>query len=116
VRKEDEVRSASSAPGRGALAALLLLIGCLNPRPEELPSSADPSQPNLELGEPNPNLADPGGDDPADVNAAGAAPADEGDAVNRPAFAPPAPESPGAPPEPADAGADAAAEADPDAG
>jgi hypothetical protein len=116
VRKRDEVGSASSAPRRGALAALLLLAGCLNPRPEELPSSADPAEPLTAQGEPDPNLSDPAGDPGgSDPNAAGAEPADES---RRPAFAPPAPapEGAGPPPEPADAGADAASEADSDAG
>jgi hypothetical protein len=123
VRKEDKVGCLPSVPGRGALAALLLLAGCLNPRPEELPSSADPAQPTG-VAEPGPNVDDPsarasdpgGGDGTADINASGAAPADEEDQPN-PAFAPEAPPAPGGgapPPEPADAGADAAA--DPDAG
>ena len=111
----------SSRVGKGqglvAVAAALLLLagfaGCLNPRPEELPSAGLEPVPNPAA--PEPAAADP------DLERT-SAPADEGvTAMSEPtgappsALAPPQAPSPDAP-EPPDAGADAPDAAAADAG
>lgn len=97
-----------------SLLALSLLGGCLNPRPEELPSALEPA-PNGASGEPTAALA------PEDSSGARAAepvgdPASDG--ADRPESTP-APEPPAVldVPEPPDAGADSGPSSEPaDAG
>lgn len=96
---------------------LLLVFACLNPRPEELPSGVDQTEPVVPaLDSPDTELADPVGEAGGDDGARGASPAEE-PAANPAAAPPPAPDGDVPPP---DAGADAAPDAgagdEPDAG
>ncbi len=122
MRKKNTASGALGNLGRATLAALCVLAGCLNPRPEELPS-ADPSRnvpgelgPDRELAVPNGAAAPNDADESIGTTAAG----DEPPSPEAPpaTFAPPAPEDPGAAgaPEVPDAGADAGAEGLADAG
>jgi hypothetical protein len=110
VRERDLSRSARRKAARAALGGLVLLGACLNPRPEETPSSSqlDPAipgssdrlEPNAQpSGEPERNVADPSAASPA-PNAPTPAPE----------LAPAAPELPDA------GGSDAGAAAPADAG
>jgi hypothetical protein len=107
VRKQNEVGVAPASLRRAALAVFCVVVGCLNPRPEELPSAVE-TGPNVpgELG-PERDMADsnltplaPEDEDSAGIDAAGAAPKPKPQPTGAPASAPA--------PEPPDAGVDAA--------